>query len=1385
MAKKKLSKARVLIVDDREENLYLLRALLEGHGFQVDEARNGVEALAIARKTLPHLTVSDLLMPEMDGYTLLTTWKSDEHLKSIPFAVYTDTFSDPHAEKLARNMGADAFIIKPADSEDLLAELHDLLSDRGALTVADSFKNDATMEYKLYSEVLIRKLEEKAVQLDAANRVLVEREARLQTIFDTEPECVKLMAADGSVMEMNPAGLRMIEAEDLAQVARRSMYEIVGKAYRRPFRELTRKVFRGGSGILEFEIIGLRGTRRWLETHASPLRDLDGNVSALLGITRDVTGHKLAEAMVTCQTKVLEMIAVGAPLTDTLDTLLRLLEEFAPGMLCSILLLDGDGTSLRHCSAPSLPASFTDAIDGEEIGPNAGWCGTAAYRSEQVVVEDIATDPFWTDYRGIAEEHGLRACWSTPVYDDKQDLLGTFAIYYRQPGLPIETGRRCIDLATSLAAIAINRHRSQASLSESMARTQLLVESSNIGLWDWDLVTNEVYFSPEWKDQLGYSDGELTNQFAEWESRLHPDDAEATKAAMGEYREGKRSDYEVEFRLRHKDGSWRWIMTRADMVRDPEGHPVRMMGCHVDITGRKQAEDALRESEERFSTIFKAAPGSMMLFSMPEGKTVEVNDNFSIITGYTREEALGKSTAELGMWADAQARERMLALVKKNGTVSNFEADLRHRSGTIRSGLVSAHLLEIQGKNYLLGVFYDITELKRAEKERQVIFEIIQGAAVTPDLHEFLNLVHAVIGELIYAENCFVMLHDAATDTVDFEYWADKYDPPPPPKSLGTGFASYVMRTGKPLLLSRETTRNLEKKGKAELIGTDSASWMGVPLKTALRTIGVLAVQHYDIEGIYSERDLEFLASVGSQIALAIERKRADEALRDSEERYRDLVENALDIIYTHDLDGRFTSANKALEEVLGYATAEVPTKNIADIITPESRKPAMELMADLLAGKETSVSEFEVLARDGRRVTLEVNAKVVEQNGVAVGIQGIARDITERKNLEQQFLQSQKMEGIGRLAGGIAHDFNNMLTAINGYSDLALRQLATDVAARKYIGEVKKAAERSALLTSQLLAFSRRQVLRNEKIKVNDAITETSSLLKRLISEDIDLATSLNPDAGTIEADPGQLSQVLMNLAINARDAMPEGGKLTIETSNVFVDPEYADSHVGILPGAYVMISVSDTGTGMTPEVQEQIFEPFFTTKGPGKGTGLGLATVYGIVKQSGGSIFVYSETGLGTSFKIYFPRIMSGEEEVVLKKKTSVSLPWGTETILLAEDEDAVRSLSRQLLESCGYKVIEARDGIEALEILEAAAGEIDLLVTDVVMPRMGGRELAEKIGETMPDLPILFTSGYTGDAVIRHGVLGTTLNFVAKPFELDDVARKVREMLDEVRR
>jgi PAS domain S-box-containing protein len=523
----------------------------------------------------------------------------------------------------------------------------------------------------------------------------------------------------------------------------------------------------------------------------------------------------------------------------------------------------------------------------------------------------------------------------------------------------------------------------------------------------------------------------------------------------------------------------------------------------------------------------------------------------------------------------------------------------------------------------------------------------------------------------------------------------------------------------------------------------------------------------------------------GRRAALAVaqditRRKQAEAQLRASEERYRGLVDNAMFGICRSGPEGRFLTVNPALVEMLGYesteALMEVGSEEL--YVDPAVRQELMRRFRDADQGEDVEVAWKR---RDGRPVTLRLRGRPVQDSaGRFQWFEIFAEDVTARRAVEVQLRQAQKMEAVGQLTGGIAHDFNNLLSVIITYAQFAMDRLPAADALRDDIKEIHDAGLRAADLTRQLLAFSRRQVLDPQVISLNGVLDGVEKLLRRLLGEDITIDVRRAPELGSVVADPGQMEQVIVNLAVNARDAMPGGGRLTIETGNVDVDEEYAERHVSVTPGRYVLLSVTDTGSGMSAETRERIFEPFFTTKEQGKGTGLGLSTAYGIVKQSGGTIWVYSEQGKGTTFKIFLP----GVDAVPTQPREGgpeTAAP-GTETLLVVEDEDAVRAAAKRILEGAGYRVLTAADGHAALEMFEEHGEAIDLLLTDVVMPRMSGRDLELRVRARNPGIKVLFMSGYAESAIINHGMLGSGIRFIGKPFAVAELRRRVREVLDE---
>jgi PAS domain S-box-containing protein len=531
---------------------------------------------------------------------------------------------------------------------------------------------------------------------------------------------------------------------------------------------------------------------------------------------------------------------------------------------------------------------------------------------------------------------------------------------------------------------------------------------------------------------------------------------------------------------------------------------------------------------------------------------------------------------------------------------------------------------------------------------------------------------------------------------------------------------------------------------------------------------------------IVSKRTVEAFVGLA---ATAMLRQCAEEALQKSEAFFKALVDAAPDSVTATDLSGKIISVSPTTLQLHGYDDEdEILGRSALELIVPAEHDRAEQGMKTTLEEGAVRNTEYRLLRRDGSTFHGELSASLMrDASGQPSGFVAIVRDVTDQKELEDQLRQAQKMEAIGKLAGGVAHDFNNILGTIIGYSDMLLEDLGDNHPLREDIENMLAAAERASTLTRQLLAFSRKQVLETKVLSLNEVVTETRKMLIRLIGEDVEIVTTLQPDLGLVKADPGQVEQILMNLAVNARDAMPDGGKLIIETREVELDEEYAGRHMEVIPGTYIMLAMSDSGHGIERENLSRIFEPFFTTKERGKGTGLGLSTVYGIVKQSGGHIWAYSEPGKGTIFKIYLPRV----EPVAEKKERrppTISPKAGSETVLVTEDDDTLRTLLCRMLEGGGYKVLEARHGVEALDISAQTALRIHLLVTDVIMPRMSGRELADKLSQRRPEIKILYVSGYTDDAIAHQGVLDEGIHFIEKPFSVKTLLKKVREVLDE---
>jgi len=763
-----------------------------------------------------------------------------------------------------------------------------------------------------------------------------------------------------------------------------------------------------------------------------------------------------------------------------------------------------------------------------------------------------------------------------------------------------------------------------------------------------------------------------------------------------------------------------------------------------------------------------------------DGTVQFANASFQTVLGYRADELLGRSIHAIVHAFDVDGvRELLTKVAAVPGSSVSDRCRFRCRDGSWRWIQYSCgNRLAEPAFEGLVFHGNDVTALHRMESERQVNSEVVHALNETSNLDQLLSRIHAALERILPAENCFVALHVPEDDTFQFPFFADQFDSAPPPQKVGRSCTAYVFRTGQAKLIPQSDFDRLAAQGEVELVGSPAPGWLGVPLKTPTATIGVLVVQHYQNENAYDQRDLEFLDSVGGHIALAIERRRAEDELRKNESMLRLLFEHNPLPTWLFEIDTlKFLRVNRAAVNLYGFTPEEFEKMTVLEIRPESQREKTLTHLKEMdTAGEEHQYWLHQ--AKGGRTFEVEIVSHELTYAGKRVRLV-VAQDISERRQLESQLRQAMKMEAVGRLAGGVAHDFNNLLMVIKGHTELLLNSLDASSQITRKIEQIDRSADRAAALTRQLLAFSRLQVLQPQNINLNSIVEEMGKLLPHLIGEDIQFMIRTDEELGAVRADASQMEQVIMNLTVNARDAMPNGGKLVIETANANLDQCYTQSHPLMKPGPYVQLVVTDSGTGMDAETQTHIFEPFFTTKEKGKGTGLGLATVYGIVKQSGGFIWVYSEVGKGTSFKIYLPRINQAQDHVG-SPHAPAELPRGTETVLLTEDEQDVREIAREFLESGGYEVIEAKDGADAVRIAAQRHGKIQLLVTDMVMPGMTGQELAVRLQSEHPGLSVIFMSGYSEHAATEMADADPSVRLLTKPFSRAALLRAVGEIL-----
>ena len=759
-----------------------------------------------------------------------------------------------------------------------------------------------------------------------------------------------------------------------------------------------------------------------------------------------------------------------------------------------------------------------------------------------------------------------------------------------------------------------------------------------------------------------------------------------------------------------------------------------------DISDRRRTEEDLR----RLASIVVCSDDAIIGKTL-EGIITDWNAGAERIYGYSEKEAIGRPVTMLVPSDRANEIPAMLERIKRGEVIDHFETLRIRRDGKVFHMEITESPIK-DATEKIVGtssIGRDISVRKAAERNLIQMEAKYRGLLeAAPDAMVIVNQAGEIVLLNLQAEKQFGYLRDE--------------------------------------LLGQKVT-TIIPEGFAERLLTHGTGSAGDPIVPQMGT----GIELYGRRKNGSDFPIEIMQSPldgadGILVTAAIrditERKKREDDLS----RLAAVVESSDDAIIGQTVDGIITNWNGSAQRIYGYSAAEIVGRSNVILFPPDHIAENVEMMEKIKRGERVERSDALRLRKDGMTVHLGlVDAPIKNAESQVLGISTVARDLTQSRNMEEMLRQSQKMEAVGQLAGGVAHDFNNLLGVILGYTEFLLERLGPDDAWHNDVEQIQKAGIRAALLTRQLLAYSRKQVLQPKVLDLNSVVAATEDLLRRLIGENIELLVLLNPALGLVKADSGQLEQIIMNLAVNARDAMPSGGKLIIETSNVEIDEKYSSQHDSPMPGPHVMLAMTDNGCGMDEKTKSHIFEPFFTTKEFGKGTGLGLSTVYGIVKQSGGFVWVYTEPGIGTTFKIYFPSVQPIHEIESPTFKIN-NIVKGSETILIVEDEAALLQVTRRSLEEAGYAILAARNPIEAIQIAESHPGPIHLMVTDVILPGINGAQLASQLSSLRPEMKVLFISGYTDHAIIRHGVLEPGLAFLQKPISPKTLIRKVGELL-----
>jgi two-component system, cell cycle sensor histidine kinase and response regulator CckA len=1036
-----------------------------------------------------------------------------------------------------------------------------------------------------------------------------------------------------------------------------------------------------------------------------------------------------------------------------LEEIPRVLVAFGGFAMASVLWLDPATKRFRPVARHGDEKGYLDRVIISSDGRfGSGPAGTAFRSGRSCRVNQFLKDPITELWWGLARDAGWQSAMAIPIVSSGAPW-GVLCVYATEAGFFGPDEEELMEQVAQDLGFALDRleaedlrRRTEQSLAESESRLQLAIHAGGVGTYDWDLQSGKIIWNEHMERFFGFAPGSFDGTWDSMIARVHPDDVARLNEEVAVSRQ-RRVPGTLDWRVVWPDGSIHWLSGRGEYYFNEAGEAMRMRGAAVDITATKRAEEERIKAEERYRRLLDGLLEGCRVIDF-NWKYLYANEAAARHVGVALEGMVGRKMMDVYPGLEQSELFRRYRQVMEERVPQHFEAE---------NPAASQRWFELRVTPVPEGIFImslDITERRRAEaaleENERRLTQAVQVAKIgifdhdhvrntitwSPQLgalHRFgqdAPILHGNMRELIHPED----LERVASAV------AQSHDP------AGNGLYDIEYRL---------------------LFPDGEVCWLRAQARTFFQGQG-------------GERRPEH--TVGAMTDITAERQ-----AREEERKLAALVAMSREFICIAELDGRVAYLNQAAMSLVGLIPIEAaPNTAVADYMADLSVAHAM-----LEAVKRSGYWSGEIRLRHlptGMEIPVEVNVFLIRDSQGAPCYQAmVARDIRERKKaeeekatLEMELARAQKMESIGRLAGGVAHDFNNMLTVILGYAALIKAGLAPKAKWRREIENIEKAAQHSKDITAQLLTFSRQQMIAPRLVNLNELVADLRQTLSHLIREDIELTFSPSTDLWNVLADPAQVKQILLNLVVNARDAMPHGGKLTIETENVIVSPEDCRFEPGAKPGHYVALSVSDSGVGMSTETLARIFEPFFTTKNRDQGTGLGLATVYGITKQSGGFLNVYSELDRGSRFKIYIPRMAV---EIQEPDRDFEAMPPGQGGILVLEDDDLVRQTVAHALSAIGYTPLIASSPEEAIDLCSRSDSEIRLVLTDVIMPRVNGAQIQERLKALRPDLKVLYMSGYTANVISNHGVLRQGINFIQKPFTLEQLAQKLDEILTSV--